>query len=251
MTASRPPGDDLLAELEHVGLRYRSGGTLFQQKIFWALQDVSLELHRGETVGLLGHNGAGKSTLMRLLAGISRPDRGRMRRSDYRALLLALQVGFIPHLTGWQNALLGGIHMGVSRSRMRERLDAVASFAELGEFMDEPVRAYSTGMRARLGFAVALHSDPDVLLIDEVLGVGDIDFRKKSSEALRNVIRSNKTVVLATHHLQTAEALCDRVVWLEHGRVVEQGEPSAVIHRYARHRQDWQRRAAEAGLVTG
>lgn len=201
--------------LHHVGVSYSQHIGPFKRRRFWALNDVSLEVFHGETLGIVGRNGAGKSSLLRILAGIITPDRGRVIHNGHRATLLSLQLGFAPNLSGRENACLSGIIMGLSRKEIGRRMDRIQEFAELGEFMDQPLRTYSTGMRARLGFAVALESNPDILLIDEVLGVGDGAFREKSSNALRELIRSNKTVMLVSHQLETVRQLCDRVVWIE------------------------------------
>src|SRR5262249_15432514 len=143
---------------------------------FWALHDVSFDLRHGETLGVIGRNGAGKSTLLRLLAGILAPDTGSIMRKTDKVSLLALQAGFIPALTRRENAVLSGILLGMERADIESRMDEIVRFAELEQFIDEPVRTYSSGMRARLGFTVAFQADPDVLLIDEVLGIGDASF---------------------------------------------------------------------------
>lgn len=199
---------------------------------FWALDDVSFDLYRGETLGIVGRNGAGKSTLMRLIAGIYDADRGQLERENYTASLLQLQVGFSPHLTGRQNAVMSGILLGMRKDDIVSRLKQVEEFSGLGEFMDEPVRSYSTGMKARLGFAVAWQADPDVLLVDEVLGVGDFEFKSKSSQMLRERIRSGKTAVIVAHQPKIVEELCDRVVWIEKGKTIMSGEPNIVLSEY-------------------
>ena len=147
--------------------------------VFWALKDVSFDLYPGESLGVVGRNGCGKSTLLKILAGITRPDKGSISGEPLSATLLALQLGFLPYLTGRENAMLSGMMLGLTRSGIAERIEAIAEFAELGDFFDEPIAEYSAGMRARLGFAVAFQLDPDILLIDEVLGVGDAQFRER------------------------------------------------------------------------
>ncbi len=221
-----------IIELKNVGVRYRRKAGFMRSSAFWALHDVSFDLKHGETLGVIGRNGAGKSTLLRLLAGILAPDTGEVRRETERVSLLALQAGFIPALTGRQNAILSGILLGLSKAEVMARMDAMVGFAELEQFIDEPVRTYSSGMRARLGFTVAFQADPDVLLVDEILGTGDASFKEKSSAAMREKIASDKTVVIVTHYPETILDLCDRVVWVEKGVTVEIGEPRTVVDHY-------------------
>lgn len=200
---------------------------------FWALNDVSFDLNHGETIGIIGQNGAGKSTLLRVLAGILAPDRGSVRSYAGSASLLSLQVGFVPYLSGRENAILSGILLGMTRREVLASMDDIIAFSELGDFIDEPVRSYSSGMRARLGFAVAFQADPDVLLIDEVLGVGDAAFKAKSAAVMREKIESDKTVVLVSHSEETVLDFCDRVVWIEHGvtRAVGSAEEVAQLYK--------------------
>jgi lipopolysaccharide transport system ATP-binding protein len=221
--------NELAVELNNVGLQYRSPG---KTEAYWALRNATFEVYHGETLGVIGGNGSGKSTLLRLLAGIYAPDEGKVDRMGNSASLLALQVGFLPHLTGRQNALLSGMIMGESRSRMLELMPDIVDFAEIGEFFDEPLRTYSSGMKARLGFAAAYYSNPDILLIDEVLGVGDEDFRVKSGNAMHERIKSNQTVVVVSHALGTIKKLADRVLWMEKGKVKLVGPCDPVLEAY-------------------
>jgi lipopolysaccharide transport system ATP-binding protein len=232
-----------IIELKNVGVRYRRKAGFMRTSAFWALHDVSFDLKHGETLGVIGRNGAGKSTLLRLLAGILAPDTGSILRRTERVSLLALQAGFIPSLTGRQNAVLSGLLLGLTRRQVEERMDEMVRFAELEQFIDEPVRTYSSGMRVRLGFTVAFQADPDVLLIDEVLGVGDAGFKARSSAAMRRKIASDKTVVIVTHQADTVLELCDRVVWVEKGVTVEMGEPATVVEHYQKSLQPAGRRA--------
>ncbi len=203
---------------EHVGVFYRLRRKLAGSKKFWALRDVSLEIYQGETLGVLGSNGAGKSTLMRTLAGIVGVDRGRVYRDPrFSVSLLSLGVGFESNLTGRQNAILSGMLLGMHRATIEKRLDRIRDFAELGEFFDQPVFIYSSGMLSRLGFAVAMQADPDVLLIDEVFAVGDVNFRDKSTDAIRTRMDAGRTVVLITHDLLSLRRLCTRAVWIDGG----------------------------------
>ncbi len=196
-----------LISLRHVGVQYRLRRGRLKRKRFWALKDISFDLYHGESLGVIGRNGCGKTTLLKVLAGITHPDVGSVTHNGCRAALLALQVGFVPYLTGRENATLSGLMLGFSRRDMEHRMDAIADFAELGEFFDEPMFEYSAGMKARLGFSVAFQLDPDVLLIDEVLGVGDAEFRRKSTAVLTDKIKSEKTVVVVSHDRSTIHRL--------------------------------------------
>lgn len=199
---------------------------------FWALKDVSFDVYHGETLGVIGRNGVGKSTLLKIMAGIISPDRGRMMNLVGRASLLSLQVGFIAHLTGRENAMMSAMLLGMSRRAAKDKLDEIIEFSGLGDYIDEPTGNYSSGMRARLGFSVAYYSDPDILLIDEVLGVGDADFKAKSTAAMKERIRSDRTVVIVSHQMSTIRELCDRVVWLEHGETVAAGDAESIVLEY-------------------
>ena len=219
-------------ELDHVSVAFRRRGRRVRRDPYLALDDVSLELRPGEVLGVIGRNGSGKSTLLRVLAGILQPDRGRVVNHGVRASLLSLRVGFARHLSGRRNIVLSGLLLGVEMSRIQAKMEEIIAFAELEDFIDEPISTYSSGMTARLGFATAFQMDPEVLLIDEVLSVGDGAFAKKSSAVLRERIHSNKTVVLVSHNTKRTLELADRVVWIERGSVREMGEPEAVIEAY-------------------
>lgn len=230
MTADRTQP---LLSLNRVGLAFRSGGlSLRSPPPFWVLKDVSFTLHHGETLGVIGRNAAGKSTLLRLLAGIIKHDRGDFVNHGHTAALLSLQTGFVPYLTGRQNAILSGILLGLRRREVEARMDAIIDFSELGDFIDAPLSTYSSGMRARLGFAVAYQVEPDILLIDEVLGVGDESFKAKSTEAMHARIRSDKTIVLVSHSAATIRELCDRAVWIEDGVTRAAGAVEEVTAAY-------------------
>lgn len=225
-------GDPVL-ELRNVGLSYSEGRLrLLGRKKLWVLNDVSFVLNEGETLGLIGHNGVGKSTLLRLLAGIYAPDKGRIFRYKGRASLLSLNAGFVPHLTGRENAILSGILLGMSKKQVLKILDSIHEFSELGEFFDEPIHTYSSGMLARLGFSVAFQARSEILLIDEVLGVGDENFRIKSTDAMKQRIRENGTVILVSHSADTIKELCDRAVWIDNGRSEMDGPVDLVIDAY-------------------
>jgi lipopolysaccharide transport system ATP-binding protein len=218
--------------LKNVGAFYwRRTGYLHKER-FWALRDVSFDLHHGESLGVIGRNGAGKSTLLQLLAGILRPDQGTLINHGVRATLLSLQIGFVPYLSGRQNAILSGMLLGLAKQEVEEKMADIRAFSELGDFFDQPINAYSSGMKARLGFSVAFQLNPDVLLIDEVLGVGDAEFKAKSSQIMREKIRSDKTIVLVSHSPGTIRQLCDRAVWIDNGATRAEGETAEVLDRY-------------------
>ncbi len=226
-----------LIRLERVGLRYRNPMSFFSKskhKGFWALRDLSFTLFEGENLGIVGRNGSGKSTLMRILAGVYSTDRGKMTvyKKNLHVQLLTLGIGFEASLTGRENAVLNGMLMGKSRGHMLTRLEVIKDFSELGEFFEKPVYTYSSGMNARLGFAVAMETDPDVLLIDEVLGVGDSNFARKSHEAITSKFSSDQTVVLISHQGSTIRDLCSRAVWIEDGRDMAEGEVNEVSGAY-------------------
>jgi lipopolysaccharide transport system ATP-binding protein len=223
----------LLLSLNNVGVRYRKSLKAFKPSYQWALEDISFELRKGETLGVIGRNGAGKSTLLRLLAGIIDPDCGSIERNTDSVLLLSLQVGFMPHLSGRENAILSGILLGMRQRDIVRSLDEVEAFAELQGKMDQPVRTYSNGMKARLGFSVAKVADPEVLLVDEVLSVGDKLFREKSFIAMRERIESDRSVVLVSHSEEMIRRYCDRAVWIEDGKTEAEGDVDIVLEKYA------------------
>jgi lipopolysaccharide transport system ATP-binding protein len=199
---------------------------------FWALRDVSMTLRRGEVVGIIGSNGAGKSTLLKVIGRVLRPTRGRVVICGRTAPLLEFGAGFHPELTGRENVFLNGAILGFSHAQMQAKFDRIVSFAELGDFIDAPLRTYSSGMIARLGFAVATDVEPDVLIIDEVLSVGDAAFQQKSAERIQGFRAMGATILLVSHDLALVESMCDRAVWLEHGRVVADGTANSVVHQY-------------------
>jgi lipopolysaccharide transport system ATP-binding protein len=224
-----------LLTLQQAGICYRRTHGFFkgQRSEFWALKSVSLEINPGETLGVLGRNGAGKSTLMRVLAGIILPDRGSIHaQPGLRTTLLSIGVGSHSTLSGRQNAILNGMMLGASRKQMLACLDRIKEFSELGDFFEEPIYTYSSGMHARLGFATAMEVDPDIMLIDEMLSVGDSSFQKKSGDALLERLKSGKTGVLISHDASTIARLCSRALWIEDGTVVAAGAPDEVGKQY-------------------
>ena len=208
--------DGILISLRDISICYKRRGGLFRKSAsFQALDGVSLDIRRGETLGIIGRNGAGKSTLLRVIAGIIKPDGGSVVNHGASVSLLALQVGFDVNLSGRDNAIFSGMLLGYSKQQVEEHLEKITEFSELGAFMAEPVKTYSTGMRARLGFSVAMHMNPDVLLLDEVLSVGDAAFKKKAEKEMLKKIYSDQTVVLVSHSESQMNRLCDRVISLK------------------------------------
>lgn len=210
----------------------RAHRTELRPEEFWALQNVSFEVKRGEMLGLIGPNGAGKSTLLKLLSGLIKPDAGRIAVRGRVEALIELGAGFSPVLTGRENVYVNASILGIPRARVDEALPHIAEFAGLEDFMDTPVQSYSSGMKARLGFAVITQLDPDVLLIDEVLAVGDTAFQEKCMRRMDALRQSDKAIIFVTHSLYQVEALCDKALWLEGGGPVQYGNADDVVRAY-------------------
>lgn len=200
---------------------------------FWALRDIDFQVRRGEVLGIIGANGAGKSTLLSLLAGTKVVSEGRIAIGGKISSLLELGAGFHPELTGRENVFLAGAIMGIPQARMRERFDAIVEFAELRDFIDQPVKHYSSGMYVRLGFAVAVEVDPDILLIDEVLAVGDASFQRRCLERMEQFREERKTMLIISHDMNTIRKISDRILYLEKGTIRGLGEPTGVLDAYA------------------
>lgn len=224
----------------HHLLRRRSGETHF-----WALKDVSFELQRGESLGVIGPNGAGKSTLLLVLAGIIQPSEGTVEVDGHISTLLSLQAGFDQELTGRDNVMLAGALMGIDDRVMSEIQDDVVDFAEIGAFIDAPLKTYSAGMRARLGFSIATAVDPDILLLDEVLSTGDEVFRAKSRQRIIQILKAAKAVVLVTHDMTWVTEFCTRAVLIENGRITVDGNPDDVVAVHMEHAEQRKRERAE------
>jgi ABC-type polysaccharide/polyol phosphate transport system ATPase subunit len=199
---------------------------------FQALRDVSFTLGHGESVAVIGPNGAGKSTLLNLTTGLCRPDRGRVEVHGQIAALLDLGAGFHPDLTGAENVRINAALLGFSRRQVREKFDEIVAFAEIGDFIDETLRTYSTGMVMRLAFSVAVTVDPDILIIDEILGVGDLSFQAKCRERIMQFRQSGKTILCVSHSGDALKDLCQRAIWLDHGRVMSDGPLTRVLEAY-------------------
>lgn len=215
---------------------------------FWALRDVDFEVQPGEAVGVIGRNGAGKSTLLKILSRITKPTSGRVQMRGRVGSLLEVGTGFHPELTGRENIFLSGAILGMSRAETARKFDAIVAFAEIERFLDTPVKRYSSGMYVRLAFSVAAHLEPDILIIDEVLAVGDAAFQKKCLGRMRDVAGGGRTVVFVTHNMTAARSLCSQAVFLEHGQLVTAGPVDTTIDRYLHSGSETNPRATWADL---
>ncbi len=245
---------DVALRMEHVYKKFRKGeiynslrdlvpaltGRLFRQselsandkREFWALQDISFEVKQGEAFGIIGHNGAGKSTALKILSRIMKPTKGRMVVHGRLSALIEVAAGFHQDLTGRENIFLNGTILGMTKKEVGSKLDQIVAFSGLEEFIDTPVKRYSSGMYARLGFAVAAHIDPDILIVDEILSVGDYVFQNKCIERMKEVIRNGSTVLFVSHNLRTLAEFCYKCLLLDKGRIVTIGEADEVIQLY-------------------
>ena len=245
---------EVVLEMDHVYKKFRRGeiydslrdlipaitGKLFrgsaedklEQREFWALNDVSFQVNRGEAFGIIGYNGAGKSTILKLLSGIMKPTAGTLSVHGTLSALIEVGAGFHPDLTGRENIYLNGSILGMPKQEIKDKFDEIVEFSGLDEFIDTPVKRYSSGMYARLGFSVAAHVNPDVLIVDEVLSVGDFMFQQKCVKRMHSVIRGGATVIFVSHNLRAVSELCSRCLLLERGKVVELGETGQAIKTY-------------------
>lgn len=199
---------------------------------FWALKEIDLSVEEGECIGLIGRNGGGKSTLLSLVLGTILPTKGRVTVLKKATPLLELGAGFHPYLTGRENIFVNGVLMGLTKDRVSERMDSIVDFAEIGDFIDAAVRTYSTGMYLRLAFSVAIHTDPELLLIDEILSVGDEAFQKKSRSALLRLMNGGITSLIISHNMNVIKEMCNRVVWIDRGEIRRQGQTGQVVDEY-------------------
>jgi lipopolysaccharide transport system ATP-binding protein len=233
--------------------RLRRAYTNGKEDTIWALKDVTFDVQRGEVIGIIGRNGAGKSTLLKMLSRITQPTTGRVELFGRVASLLEVGTGFHPELTGRENIYLNGAILGMKKSEIGLKFDQIVAFAELEQFLDTPVKRYSSGMYMRLAFAVASHLDPEILLVDEVLAVGDAAFQKKCLGKMGAVARAGRTVVFVSHNMVAVRSLCTRALWLDNGQIVAAGETSAVVLDYLEQttlpvlEQNWEEPAAAPG----
>ncbi|MFY0544183.1 ABC transporter ATP-binding protein [Brevibacillus sp. H7] len=203
-----------------------------QYEDFYALQDVSFSVRKGEVFGIIGMNGAGKSTLLKIIAGVLKPTSGTVVRRGSIAPLIELGAGFNGELTGAENIILNGMLLGYSKKFIKDKFDEIVEFSELGKFIHTPLKNYSSGMKARLGFSIATVVQPDILIVDEVLAVGDVKFKEKSERKIRSMMEGGTTVLFVSHSLGQVEQICDNVLWLERGCVKEIGAPKDVITQF-------------------
>ncbi len=261
----RPSDPDYAIRAENLGVKYdlrftkkttirRSIGQMLgrgSQSEFWALREVSMRLLHGESLAVIGPNGAGKSTLLQVLAGIIRPSEGAVDVRGHVSGLLTLGAGFDKELSGIDNILLGGAFLGLDDEVTRGLLPSIIEYAELGEFIDAPLKTYSSGMRARLGFAIATSVDPDILLLDEVLATGDAAFRAKSKARVIDIVKAAKAVVLVTHDMSWVTEYCNRALLIEQGQVIMEGEPAAVVEVHEAHMAEAKARKIAAAEAAG
>jgi len=250
----------LAVSLEGIGKRYRisptrssllkealSFGKVKRSHDFWALQDINLEVKPGTTLGIMGRNGAGKSTLLRIISGVLQPTTGTVEVNGRLTAIFGLGSGFNPEFTGRENVMLNGLILGIDYKEMLERFDEIADFAEIGEFMDQPIRTYSSGMRSRLGFAVAVNVDPDILVLDEALSAGDAAFKKKALQRMYDLRDSGTTVLFVSHSMGMVQKFCTDAILLHKGRLVTTGSPQEVADSYKELLENAQQKDDRAG----
>ncbi len=201
--------------------------------VFWALKDVSFEVKEGSTLGLIGRNGSGKSTLLKIISGVLTPSSGQVIRPVSTAALLELGAGFQPDMTGRENIYLNSSILGRSKKDTSLVIDEIIDFSGIRDFIDTPVKFYSSGMYARLGFAIAIHTNPELLLVDEILAVGDAPFQKKCLDKIKEMQNEGRTIILVTHDSNTVQTFCDSAVLLDHGKLIDQGDPVKVVTTYS------------------
>ncbi len=206
--------------------------SLLSGRSYLAIEDISFQVQKGESVALIGRNGAGKSTSLGLVAGVMKPSSGTVSVVGRVASMLELGGGFHPELTGRENIRLNATLLGLRRKELKQRLDKIIEFSELGEFIDEPIRVYSSGMLAKLGFSVITQVDPDILIIDEVLAVGDISFQRKCIDTINEFKKKGVTILFVSHNLSDVEKICDKVIWIENHKMRDMGEAHSIISQY-------------------
>jgi ABC-type polysaccharide/polyol phosphate transport system, ATPase component len=199
---------------------------------FWALKDVSFHVDKGEVVGLIGRNGAGKSTLLKVVSGVMKPTSGEVIVNGAVSPMIELGAGFDPELTARENIYLNGAILGYSKKTLDEKFDEIVEFSELRDFLEVPVKNFSSGMTAKLAFSIATIVDPEILIVDEILSVGDIKFQEKSKNKMMEMIKGGTTVLYVSHSLQSIKDLCTKVVWLDHGKIVDMGDPKKICNKY-------------------
>ena len=199
---------------------------------FWALSDISFDVKRGEVIGLIGSNGAGKSTMLKVVSGVMKPTKGIVTVSGVISPMIELGAGFDPELTARENIFLNGAILGYSKRFLEEKFDEIVEFSELKDFLDVPVKNFSSGMTAKLAFSIATIVDPEILIVDEILSVGDIKFQEKSKNKMLEMIKGGTTVLYVSHSLESIMQLCDKVIWIEHGKMIKMGKTKQICEEY-------------------
>jgi lipopolysaccharide transport system ATP-binding protein len=222
----------LNSPLNRIIQKVKRTGPHEENEAFWALKDVSFEITHGESVGLIGRNGAGKSTLLKILSRITRPSRGKLVLYERVNSLLEIGTGFNSELSGRDNVYLNGSFLGMKNQEIKVKYDEIVAFSEIEQFIDTPVKYYSSGMYVRLAFSVAVHLTPELLLLDEVLAVGDAGFQQKSMEKMRELLGSGATIIFVSHNQDAIKKICKRAIWLQNGKMVEDGESAPVVDHY-------------------
>ena len=249
--------DEVAINVENISLKYRFvknvkmkqviASFITRQKMggrireIQALKNVSFQVKKGSTCGVIGSNGAGKSTLLKLLAGLFEPDGGTITLNTESVSLLSLGVGFVSELSGIDNIYISCLLLGMTKKEVDAKLNDIIEYSGIGDFVYEPIKSYSSGMKSRLSFSTSIMMNPDILLIDEILGVGDQDFKKKSGDKIKEMISQNRTVVLVSHDMNTISSLCDTVLWLEHGEVIKFGPAEETVEDYLQYVRETKR----------
>jgi lipopolysaccharide transport system ATP-binding protein len=221
-----------IKDIARNSLGLSSNSHILRKDEFWAVDDVSFKVKKEQTLGIIGPNGAGKTTILKMLNGIFWPDKGKITIKGRVGALIAVGAGFHPMLTGRENIYLNGAILGMSKKEIDKKFDAIVEFADIGDFLDTPVKFYSSGMFVRLGFSVAIHCEPDILLIDEVLSVGDVDFQSKSFKKMQEILNRGVSIVFVSHNLDAVRRVCKKAVFLNHGKLVAAGESEEIILKY-------------------
>ena len=238
--------DDNVINLEKVSIIYNRNISLrkdtngkiikniFSKKIqFHALNNISLTIQKGDVIGIIGENGAGKTTLLKVISQVLYPDKGSIKINGKVSSLMSLGAGFLPTLSGRENIYINGVFLGLSRKELDERIDNIIQFSGIEDFIDTPIRYYSSGMKARLGFSIAVHTDPEILVVDEIIAAGDKEFRQKAQDKMKEFMMKAKAIVIASHSMKLLKQLCNRCLWLEKGKIKMDGETNDIIKLYS------------------
>jgi len=238
--------DDNVINLEKVSIIYNRNISLrkdtngkiikniFSKKIqFHALNNISLTIQKGDVIGIIGENGAGKTTLLKVISQVLYPDKGSIKINGKVSSLMSLGAGFLPTLSGRENIYINGVFLGLSRKELDQRIDNIIQFSGIEDFIDTPIRYYSSGMKARLGFSIAVHTDPEILVVDEIIAAGDKEFRQKAQDKMKEFMMKAKAIVIASHGMKLLKQLCNRCLWLEKGKIKMDGETNDIIKLYS------------------